>query len=226
MRPLFGLLLSLLIAAPLTSCNYTRYKRPVGRDGLGFGDLRPIEKSTMMNFEFINSRILRPKCASCHGDSGNVSLETYSAVKSHIAGIRNTVFIERTMPKRGALTLEEKRLLWNWIELGAPAESDGAPPPEEPLRATYESIRSHILEPQCMTCHHSTGTGKRVPLDKQGLLTSPLELVIPGNADESGLIISLERADDKRMPPAKEGYAALRPDVIQVLREWINSGAD
>lgn len=92
--------------------------------------------------------------------------------------------------------------------------------------ATYESIRSHIIEPKCLTCHNPTGEGNKVPLDRQGLLDSPLELVLPGNADESGLIIALERKDDKRMPPAKEGYSALKPEQIQIIREWINNGAN
>lgn len=226
MRPLLRLFILLIVAGPLVACNYTRLKEPADGENISFGDLKPDEKASMMNFSFISSRILQPKCTSCHGTSGNVNLETYDAVRSHLAGIKKSVFIERTMPKRGALTLEEKRLLWNWIELGAPSQSEEPPPPDEPLLATYESIRSHIFEPKCMTCHNPTGTGKRVSLDKEGLLNSPLELVLPGNADESGLIIALERIDDKRMPPAKEGYAALKPEVIQVIREWINNGAN
>ncbi|MGE0763734.1 MAG: hypothetical protein AB7N80_10695 [Bdellovibrionales bacterium] len=188
--------------------------------------MNPEEKATMMNFMFINSRILEAKCTSCHGNSGRVNLESYESVKLNLKKIQTSVFIERTMPKRGSLTAEEKRLLWNWIKIGAPLESEEPPPTEEPLIATYQSIRDHIIEPKCMTCHNPTGTGNKIPLDLEFLLNSPLELVLPGYPDESGLIIALERKDGKRMPPEKEGYTALKPEVIQVVRDWIMSGAN
>jgi mono/diheme cytochrome c family protein len=215
-----------VIAGGLISCNYTRLKEPQGSENQNFGDLKPDEKLSMMNYVFINSRILQPKCVSCHGSSGDVNIESYDSIKSNLSKIQEAVFVTETMPKRGALTSEEKRLLWNWIRMGAPRESAEPPPEEEPMIATYESIRSHIIEPKCVTCHNPTGPGNKIPLDRQALLDSPLELVLPGNADESGLIIALERKDDKRMPPAKEGYSALKPEQIQIIREWINNGAN
>ena len=219
----FGLI---LVAGLMSSCNYTRLKESQGSGNQNFGDLKPDEKLSMMNYTFINSRILQPKCVSCHGGSGDVNIESYDSIKSNLSKIQEAVFVTETMPKRGALTSEEKRLLWNWIRMGAPRESAEPPPEEEPMIATYESIRSHIIEPKCLTCHNPAGEGNKVPLDRQGLLDSPLELVLPGNADESGLIIALERKDDKRMPPAKEGYSALKPEQIQIIREWINNGAN
>lgn len=226
MKIAFHLISLILIAGGLTSCNYTRLKEPKDLGNLSFGDLKPEEKLSKMNYSFINAKILEPKCVSCHGTSGDMSLESYASIKSNLSKIEQTVFIEETMPKRGALTSEEKRLLWNWIRMGAPMESSEPPPEEEPMVATYESIRSHIIEPKCLTCHNPAGTGNKISLDRQELLDSPLELVLPGNADESGLIIALERIDDKRMPPAKEGYSALKPEQIQIIREWINNGAN
>lgn len=215
----------ILIAGLISSCNYTRLKESADTVQ-NFGEVNPEEKATMMNYKFISSKIFEAKCTSCHGSSGNVNLESYDSVKASLSKIQNTVFVEQTMPKRGSLTSEEKRLLWNWIKIGAPLDSAAPPPEEEPLIATYASIRSHIIEPKCITCHNPAGTGNKVGLDRESLLNSPLELVLPGNADESGLIIALERKDDKRMPPAKEGYSALKPEVIQVIREWIMNGAN
>lgn len=225
MKAVFRALSLILVAGLVSSCNYTRLKEGANTVQ-NFGDVNPEEKATMMNYRFISSKILEAKCTSCHGSSGDVNLESYNSVKANLAKIETAVFVEQTMPKRGALTSEEKRLLWNWIKSGAPLDSAEPPPEEEPLIATYDSIRSHIIEPKCITCHNPSGTGNKVGLDKESLLNSPLELVLPGNADESGLIIALERKDDKRMPPAKEGYAALKPEVIQVIREWIMNGAN
>lgn len=215
----------LLVAGAVGACNYTQLKEGAGTVQ-PFGDMSPEEIATKMNYKFIRSRIFEAKCTGCHGSSGNINLESYEAVKANLAAIQTSVFVEQTMPKQGALTSEEKRLLWNWIKSGAPLDSAAPPPAEEPLIATYNSIRTLVLEPKCITCHNPTGTGNKVGLDKESLLNSPLELVLPGNADESGLIVALERKDDKRMPPAKEGYVALKPEVIQVIREWIINGAN
>lgn len=179
-----------------------------------------------MNYAFISSRIFQPKCVSCHRTGEKVNLETYEGVRSQLAAINRAVFVDQVMPKRGELTSDERRLLGNWLLLGGPLESPKPPPPVEPLIATYDSIRQHIFEPICLDCHNPTGTGKRIMLDRQSLLDSPLVLIDVTNVDESGLLIALERTDDKRMPLAKEGYSALSPDEIKVIREWIANGAN
>ena len=62
-------------------------------------------------------------------------------------------------------------------------------------------------------------------MDKDSLMNSPLELVLPGNADESGLVLSVERSDKKRMPPAEDGYSALKDAEKTAIRLWITNGA-
>lgn len=206
----------------ISGCNYSILKG--NQDS--FEKLSTDEKMTMMNYAFISSRIIGPKCATCHGSSGNVNLETYENVVSNLEGIRTTVFKTRTMPKQGSLTYDENRLLYNWIELGAPRESESEPPVNTDLLiATFESIDKHVFQPKCNICHNPTGTAPRVLLDKQSLLTSPRELVLPGNPDESGLVIALERSDENRMPPASEGYSSLKDDEKLIIREWIQAGA-
>ena len=82
-----------------------------------------------------------------------------------------------------------------------------------------------IFQISCTECHSPSGTGKRILLDRESLMNSPLELIIPGNPDESGLVVSIERSDDKRMPPAKEGYVALKNEKKAAIRKWIENGA-
>lgn len=94
-----------------------------------------------------------------------------------------------------------------------------------PLDATYESIRQNIFERKCQSCHNPGEEGGRVLLDLDSLLNSPRELVLPGNAEESGLFLALIREDDKRMPPAEDGYASLSSEEIEVVRRWIDNGA-
>ena len=215
----------LVSAFALSACNYTVLKQPADAGARNDGALLPEEKASMMNYAFINARVIQPKCLGCHRAGEKVNLETYAAVSSQLAAIDRAVFIERIMPKRGELTADERRWLGNWLRLGGPLDSPKPPPPIEPLVATYDSIRQHIFEPICVTCHNPTGKGKRIMLDRQSLIDSPLVLIDLENVDESGLLIALERTDDKRMPLAEEGYSALAPEEIKIIREWISNGA-
>ena len=206
-------------------CNYTKLKQSEADTNLKFG--LPAEKISELSFGVINQKIFVAKCNTCHGNSGNVNLESYSEVIKNIGLVKKVVFNEKTMPKNGSLTDEELSYLWNWIKIGSPeqAQNGNTEPIAEPILATYDSINKHVFQSSCKDCHNSTGSGKRILLDKDSLLNSPLELVIPGNPDESGLIIAFERIDDKRMPPAKEGYSALNNDAKLAVRKWIENGA-
>ncbi len=219
-------LIVIVVTSLISACNYTRLKEAGNATNQTLGTIDQNEKLTMMNYEFMKTRIIGPKCATCHGNSGNVNLETYENVMSHLGAIQKAVFVEQTMPKRGSLTTDEKRLLSNWIALGAPRESEAPPPVDsDPLVPTYESINKHIFQAACINCHNPAGTGKRILFDKDSLLNSPLELIIPSNSDESGLVVAIERVDDKRMPPAKEGYSKLKDEEKAAIRKWIDNGA-
>lgn len=213
-----------LTATGLAACNYT--VKSGNNEILTYGVLNENEKLTLMNYEYISTRIISPRCTSCHGISGHVNLETYENVIANIKEIQKTVFLEQSMPKMGTLSNYEKKILSNWISLGAPKISLAPPPANpDPLSPTFGSISRNIFEIKCISCHNSAGTGKRILLDKQSLLDSPLELIIPQNPDESGLVVSIERHDDKRMPPAKEGFTDLKFEEKAAIRIWIANGA-
>lgn len=226
MKWFFNSVLLIIISSGLAACNYNIVKGDRDSENLMIGTLSENEKLTMMNYEYISTRIISLHCTSCHGSSGNVNLETYENLVANLDGIKRTVFQIQSMPKRGSLTIDEKKLLYNWIELGAPQFSAASPPTvSDPLIATYASINKKIFEAKCISCHNPTGAGKRILFDLQSLLNSPLELIIPQNADESGLVVALERQDDKRMPPAKEGFAELKLEEKTAIRKWIDAGA-
>lgn len=206
-------------------CNYNRLKGPSLGDNSRFS--LPSDQRENLSYAFVAQTVFTPKCVSCHGTSGGVSLESYSSVAGNIGKIKASVFEAHTMPKRGSLGEQEMSILWTWIEIGAPeqAPNGGGGPTPIPLGPTYLSINQNIFQPKCVICHSPGNPGQRVPLGKEDLLNSPLDLVLPGNADESGLVIAVERLDDKRMPPAKEGYAALKEDEKRAIRDWIQNGA-
>lgn len=222
MKPLW---IIFILSFMMLGCNYTKLKQTSEDENLKFS--LPEEKLSELSYSLISQKIFLPKCVSCHGNSGNVSLESYSDVTRNMALIKKAVFDEKTMPKRGSLTEEELSYLWNWIKLGAPdqPQNGNVDPIPEPILATYESINKNVFQTSCKDCHNPTGSGKRILFDKDSLLNSPLELIIPGNSDESGLVVAIERIDNKRMPPAKEGYAALKDDAKAAIRKWIENGA-
>ena len=191
----------------------------------------PDEEISQLSYSVVNQKVFASKCVSCHGDSGGINLESYSEVVKNINLIKKVVFDTKTMPKKNSLTDEELSYLWNWIKIGAPEQSqngntDPIPDPiPDPILATYDSISKHVFQSSCKFCHNPEGSGKRILFDKDALLNSPLELVIPGNPDESGLIVALERIDDKRMPPAQDGYSALTNEEKSAIRKWIENGA-
>lgn len=182
----------------------------------------------MLSFDYVFQNVFQPKCLSCHDKSEKINLQSYDDILPHLADIKRTVFLIKSMPKQGHLSDEQKAILWTWLERGAPKESlkTVAPlPPTVQLTATFESISKLIFEVKCLSCHSAGKSAKRIPLDKQSLLDSPLELIIPNNPDESGLVLAIERNDSNRMPPAKDGYAKLSDLEINAIRTWINNGA-
>ena len=138
------------------------------------------------------------------------------------------------MPKapETPLTSDQLGLLKAWIDAGAPENSEGVLP-MPPLEPTFDSIKAHILEPKCLMCHSRGQPIARIPLvTRDDLLNSPLELVIPGNADESGIVLVIMGVNpDKIMPPQKDssgkpsGFSRLSEEEIRVIKEWINRGA-
>lgn len=192
-------------------------------------------KPSELSFSAVYSKVLRTNCTGCHGTSGGVNLETYQEVKRHLNAIVQSTITTRQMPKLPNMPLDSAQLglLNAWIQAGAPetAGSDEVPLPT--LEPTYASIRAVILEPKCLMCHAPGKPTARVPLVTwKDLLESPLDIVIPGNAAESGLILSVTHEDpDKLMPPPRDkegkptGYSPLSAREIQVLMDWINRGA-
>lgn len=223
----FKKLLSLFVIIILiSSCNYGN------ESALKFEESFNRAQEDKVSYQLINEKILQPKCVSCHGDSGNISLETYSDVYGHIEKIKEVTINTRKMPKGPyeALTKSEFNLLAAWIKAGAPEKplngTDQPPVKIEPLGPTFNSINKNILQNKCIVCHAVGKVAERVPLDSpKSMIDSPLEIVIPGNSEESGLIISTSPKARKIMPPKKSGIAPLKPEEIEIVRLWIDNGA-
>jgi len=83
----------------------------------------PIEK---INYATINTKVLIPKCITCHsdrgGNKGDVNLESYENVLGLSNSIESEIESGSMPPKKKPLTPEEKSLILKWLSMGAPKE--------------------------------------------------------------------------------------------------------
>ncbi len=105
----------------------------------------------------------------------------------------------------------------------APEDDDN----NEPIEAvSYANAVQPIFNNNCAGCHGSSGG---VGLTSYSALMSSVgnnygeNVVVPGNADASGLVDKIEPNPQhgNRMPTG----GALTPSEIQTIRTWINEGA-
>lgn len=187
-----------------------------------------------ISYQEVKNKVFIPKCIACHGNSGGVNLESYSSASSHLNQISQSALIDKSMPKSGSemLTSEEYMILAAWIKAGGPETplSGGNTPPPRPvevLKPEFASIKKLIIDQKCLTCHSLHGKASRVPLDTlEDMINSPFEIVIPGNPDESDLVLTLDRENAaKPMPPIKSGITAVSAEDLETVKEWIRKGA-
>lgn len=229
MEPVRGkfLLLAMLVLGVIawTGCSYHVDKNPLDNSALDI----PTELIEKVSYQDVYSKVFQPRCIGCHGSSGGVNLETYQSARSFLSRIHQSAIIERKMPKAPypPLSRDELQLLAAWVEAGGPEfPINGNPPPPPPLEPKFESIKSNIFQVKCMSCHGPGGTAARVSLaTKEDLINSPLEIVIPGNPEESGLILVLQEGARKKMPPPESGISPVKLEEIKIIEEWIKNGA-
>lgn len=122
--------------------------------------------------------------------------------------------------------------------------AQGKEQPKEPAKGApaaakidFEKQILPILEKSCVECH-STGKlpdgkpkkakgGVNLEGKEQMLASKKGKLVVAKKSDESVLYEAISKpADDKdRMPPAKKGDP-LPKDQIELIKKWIDDGAD
>jgi uncharacterized membrane protein len=231
MNPARQRCLSILAFAALliAGCAYKVDKRG-GAKGIGMAG-PPAELVQRVSYRDV-SRIFQARCVSCHGNSGGVNLDSYPNAGAALDRIWQSTIAERRMPKAPMpdLTDDERMTLWAWIVAKGPEfplnGSHQEKPPQVVLEPKFDSILAVVLEKKCVLCHQPGGKAERVPLlTRSDLLDSPLDIVIPGNAEESGLILVTAETARKRMPPADSGFAPLSAEETEVIKAWINAGA-
>lgn len=215
----------------LSACNYSLNKNPT----LDTSSPKTFKMSEL-TYSNVYDKVFRASCVGCHGDAGGVRLESYEQIRSQLQRVYQSVIVERRMPKAPSppLSASQLGLLNAWIQAGAPESTPGEDAsPVPPLEPTFESIKYHILDVKCLLCHSPGKPVARIPLvTKNDILNSPLELAIPGNAEESGLYLAIIAEDVRKiMPPPKDdhgnptGFNKLSEAEVQAVFDWIQNGA-
>ena len=181
-----------------------------------------------LSYANVNAKVFKPFCMDCHKNDVGVDLQTYANVKENASRIAMAVFGEKTMPKKKTLGVAESTLLSVWIKAGAP---ENAPGSANPILPTYESISKNIFEPLCMNCHGSGKIAKKKPLEPYSAMLDATikdnDTVVPFHPDDSSIleVITKSETDKDRMPPIETHIGSLTPEMVDVIKTWINAGA-
>jgi hypothetical protein len=88
-----------------------------------------------------------------------------------------------------------------------------------------------ILSENCFPCHGQDAQkrGGELRLDQRDEALAAREggaAIVAGNAGQSGLLKRVRSGDPEvRMPPPESHLAALKPEQVRILEDWINQGA-
>lgn len=205
------------------------------------------------NFRSIQSNIFTPSCATsgCHSggsppeglllSSGNsfnqlvgisssemplLSLiEAGNADDSYLVRkLEGTASVGVQMPRnRPALSAEKIQAVRDWIITGA-------------IGPSLTSIQNNIFIPRCISCHSGSNPPAELNLESAQAFSNLVNVsrpfdseirVVAGNADSSFLIDKLENNNlgNSRGDQMPLGGPYLDQDTINVIRDWINSGA-
>jgi uncharacterized protein DUF1553/uncharacterized protein DUF1549/cytochrome c len=121
-------------------------------------------------------------------------------------------------------------LVTAWDVNPAPAAEPGTSPAKRKVDFNRE-VRP-ILAKNCFACHgqDEAKRARGLRLDVRDAATKPLKsgetAIVPGDPESSALLFRVTEDDETlRMPPAKTG-SRLGPAEVDVLRRWIEQGAE
>ena len=89
-----------------------------GATSTGIEQLSCSPDSTLTYANF-GQQVIETQCMSCH-DTESPALGTLAQIRSHAGQIMDQAVYTNAMPEDGAMTIEERRLLGEWLACGAP----------------------------------------------------------------------------------------------------------
>ena len=224
----------LFLGSSLYGCNYNDLKNapPVN----GKGDRETFQS---VDFQTVKTKVIDAACIRCHSGAapkGGVRLETYADVFSQAANVRLQVETGAMPPRPPGLSVEQKSLLFAWVDSGAPETTvvtpapvpsppaePGTPPPTPTPAATpvlspmptpatlpdFATVSRDVFVPHCLKCHDNKTQKGDVNLEVYAL----------AKAVTSEIAFALDTDDMPRKAPA------LPPELKAIVYAWIDGGA-
>src|SRR5271167_3523370 len=110
--------------------------------------------------------------------------------------------------------------------------ADSAPAADKARPIDFNREIRPILSESCYQCHGPDHNKLKADLrldTRAGLFrtTDDATIVVPGKPDESELLIRITSQDAEiRMPPPNKGGRELPPAQIELVKRWIEEGAE
>lgn len=223
----------LLLLALATSCNYKIVKNKDHEVSV------PGEMMETVSFNQVKEEVFAPKCITCHGNAGDVNLESHSSAHKHMDAIRKATLEAKTMPKAPLSPLNDRQfeLVTAWIDAGGPDRShrdtqgEATPAPggsrsgQENGKLNFDKINKEIIMGQCLSCHSPGEEGGKVQFaTRDQLLTSPLKLIVPGKPEESLFYTITAPGAMNMMPPYPVNPLSVKQR--KMIKRWIIEGAN
>ena len=104
-----------------------------------------------------------------------------------------------------------------------------SPPPAAAVGPDFQRVIQPILNEHCVACHGGVKKSSGFSVLSRQMMLAPSDSgqpgLVPGDAGGSAMIQRIVSRDpDERMPP--EGHDPLDDQDIQLLKEWVVSGAE
>lgn len=218
--------------ALLGGCNYNDLKNSPPVSGKGG------EVFQSVDFQTVKTKVIDAACIRCHSGAtpkAGVRLETYADVFAQAANIRAQVETGAMPPRPPGLSVEQKSLLYAWVDSGAPETTVVTPPPTTttptppgpqptpgpiatptpvPIPAPTETpdfamVSREVFVPHCLKCHSNRTQKGDVNLEVYALAKSVT----------AEITTALDTDDMPRKAPA------LPPELKAIVYAWIAGGA-
>jgi hypothetical protein len=172
--------------------------------------------SENISFNDLSKNVLKPRCVECHSWATSESeTQKRMVLGSPDSSEIYSKVVSGSMPTTGgSLSSKQIEMLRRYI-VGA-----GVVASNDPILApTYSSLKFHLLDRSCTTCHNSKSK-RRTPFDTYELAVE--------HADEIISVAEFGTDDGEQMPPLdKEGKPkAPGPTkaILDAFKEWIARG--
>lgn len=222
-----------LLSSSFYGCNYNDLKNAPPTNGKSDRDA-----FQSVDFQTVKTKVIDAACIRCHSGAapkGGVILETYADVFRQAANVRLQVESGAMPPRPPGLSVEQKSLLFAWVDSGAPETTvvtpapapvpgppagPGTPPiggpapgptPTPPVATIpdFETVSREVFIPHCLKCHDNKTQKGDVNLEVYALAKS----------FTSEIALALDTDDMPRRAPA------LPPELKAIVYAWIDGGA-